>query len=156
MKSIEEKIEDIAKAQLKDCKAYTKTESINPEIDEALKKAPSKSGGKGNNYPDIKLFLTTKTNRKIPVMIEVKGKQGDLVKTTETDEIDNSKSANIQKYAVNGAVHYANAIIKHTQSYKEVIAIGFNGYEDAGEIRTELGVYYVSANNFCIPKKVDD
>lgn len=156
MKSIEEKIEDIAKAQLKDCKTYTKTESINPEIDEALKKAPSKNGGKGNNYPDIKLFLTTKTNRKIPVMIEVKGKQGYLIKTTETGEIDNSKSSNIQKYAVNGALHYADAIIKHTQSYKEVIAIGFNGYEDAGGIKTELGVYYVSADNFCIPKKVDD
>ena len=44
-KSIEEQIEDIAKKSLledKTIKYYTKTESINAEIDEALKKAPSK------------------------------------------------------------------------------------------------------------------
>ena len=34
---------------------------------------------------------------------------------------------NIAKYAVNGAVHYANAIVRHT-TYKEVLAIGVNGY----------------------------
>lgn len=156
MPSIEEKIENIAKEQLKKCRTFTKTESINTEIDDALKSAPSKSGGKGNNYPDIKLFLTTKSNRKIPVMIEVKGTKGALIKTAPNGEIDKSKASNIQKYAVNGAVHYADAIVKNTMSYKESVAVGMNGYEDAGEIKTELGVYYVSANNFCIPKKVGD
>ena len=75
--SIEEQIEDIAKDWLKSLKIkyYTKTESINSEIEDALKRAPSKSGGDGNNYPDIKLLVTTKTNRVIPVMIEVKGKK---------------------------------------------------------------------------------
>lgn len=156
MPSIEEKIENIAKEQLKKCRTFTKTESVNAEIDDALKNAPSKSGGKGSNYPDIKLFLTTKSNRKIPVMIEVKGTKGDLIKTAPNGEIDNSKASNIQKYAVNGAVHYADAIVKNTMSYKESVAVGVNGYEDAGEIKTEIGVYYVSANNFCIPKKVGD
>ncbi len=48
-KSIEEQVEDIAKNWLKDLniKYYTKTDSINTEIEEALKKAPSKAGGKG-------------------------------------------------------------------------------------------------------------
>ena len=85
MASIEEQIEDIAKRQLTnvDIKYFTKTESINSEIDKALKKSPSKNGGEGCNYPDIKLFLQTKKNRKIPVMIEIKGTKGNLIKYNE-------------------------------------------------------------------------
>ena len=163
MSSIEEQIEDIAKKQLDDIKVryFTKTESINSEIDEALRKAPSKNGGDGCNYPDIKLFLQTKTGRKIPVMIEVKGTKGDLIKYNELNEIENIKKdgtphyANIKKYAVNGAIHYANAIIDYTDSYSEVIAIGMNGYKDATkDTVTELGIYYVSKDNFSIPKEI--
>lgn len=163
MSSIEEQIEDIAKKQLDDIKVkyFTKTESINSEIDEALRKAPSKNGGDGCNYPDIKLFLQTKTGRKIPVMIEVKGTKGDLIKYNELNEIENIKKdgtphyANIKKYAVNGAIHYANAIIDYTESYSEVIAIGMNGYKDATkDTVTELGIYYVSKDNFSIPKEI--
>ncbi len=164
MSSIEEQIEDIAKKQLDVIKVkyFTKTESINSEIDEALKKAPSKNGGDGCNYPDIKLFLQTKEGRKIPVMIEVKGSIGSLIKLNEMGEIDNIKKdgtpnyANIKKYAVNGAVHYANAIVDCTESYSEVIAIGINGYKDATkETITEFGVYYISRDNFLLPKKID-
>lgn len=163
MSSIEEQIEDIAKKQLDsvNVKYFTKTESINSEIDEALRKAPSKSGGDGNNYPDIKLFLQTSKGRKIPVMIEVKGTKGSLVKYNDFQEIDNIKKdgtpnyINIAKYAVNGAVHYASAIIDFTESYPEVIAIGMNGYKDATKNTiTELGVYYVSRDNFSIPKEI--
>lgn len=163
MSSIEEQIEDIAKKQLDDIKVkyFTKTESINSEIDEALRKAPSKNGGDGCNYPDIKLFLQTKTGRKIPIMIEVKGTKGDLIKYNELNEIENIKKdgtphyANIKKYAVNGAIHYANAIIDYTESYSEVIAIGMNGYKDATkDTITELGIYYVSKDNFSIPKEI--
>ena len=163
MSSIEEQIEDIAKRQLSDIKVkyFTKTESINSEIDEALRKAPSKSGGDGNNYPDIKLFLQTSKGRKIPVMIEVKGTKGSLVKYNDLHEIDNLKKdgtpnyTNIAKYAVNGAVHYANAIIDYTESYQEVIAIGMNGYKDVTkDTITEFGIYYVSKNNFSIPKEI--
>ncbi|NFI83071.1 N-6 DNA methylase [Clostridium botulinum] len=160
-KSIEEQVEDLAKKQLKDIKYFTKTESINLEIENALKTAPSKSGGKGMNYPDIKLFIKTKDLRYIPVVIEVKGLKGRFLKSKEDGEIENKKKdgtphfTNINKYAVNGAVHYANAIIEHTDSFKEVIAIGLNGYMNEGdEITTELGVYYVSADNYYIPKKV--
>ena len=111
IKSIEEQIEDIAKTQLAEVKYYTKTETINSEIESALKIAPSKSGGSGSNIPDIKLFLETADMRRIPVMIEVKGKKGDFVKFNADGEIDNKKKdgtenfTNINKYAVNGAVH---------------------------------------------------
>lgn len=159
--SIEEQVEDLAKKQLKSIKFYTKTETINPEIETALKTAPSKNGGEGMNYPDIKLFLLTKDMRYIPVMIEVKGVKGKFIKENKDGEIENLKADgtpnynNINGYAVNGAIHYANAIIEYTKSYKEVIAIGLNGYlDESGDIITELGVYYVSKENYNIPKKV--
>ena len=45
VKSIEEQIEDWCKKQFNGQKYYTKTECINPEIEMALEKAPSKQGG---------------------------------------------------------------------------------------------------------------
>ncbi len=161
VRSIEEQVEDLAKRQLGSVKYYTKTETINSEIEKALKSAPSKNGGAGSNIPDIKLFLETSGMRRIPVMIEAKGKRGDFIKLTPDGEIDNKKKdgtenfTNINKYAVNGAIHYANAIIEYTESYKEVVAIGINGYfDESGALVSEIGVYYISLDNFCIPKKI--
>ena len=160
--SIEEIIEDIAKQQLKDFKVkyFTKTESINTEIDDALKSAPSKNGGIGANYPDIKCFVDYK-GRKLPIMIEVKGREEDLEKLNDLGEVDNYDKkdvpiyANIAKYAVNGAVHYATAIVNLTDSYKEVIAIGFTGWKAGKDIKTAMRVYYVSDENYNVPKLVD-
>lgn len=159
-KSIEEKIEDWCKKQFKGQKYYTKTEAINPEIEIALNKAPSKQGGSGKNYPDIKCLLFSENGRKIPVMIEVKGKKGDLIKVNAKGEIDNTKKdsdpnyQNIAKYAVNGAIHYANAILNFTDSYKEVVAIGVNGYEESGKTIHEVDVWYISKDNLFVPKHV--
>jgi hypothetical protein len=95
-------------------------------------------------------------------MIEVKGARGKLAKLTDDDTVDNVTAKGetnytaINGYAVNGAVHYAQAVVNLTESYKEVIAIGLNGYKEAGTLRTELGVYYVSADNLGVPKKVGD
>ncbi len=140
---------------------FNRTESINPEIDNALKIAPSKQGGNGPNFPDLKCLITLGC-RNIPVMIECKGTKGDFIKQNKNgDIILSDKSGNpdyttIAKYAVNGAIHYANAILNHTESYKEVIAIGANGWEVNGQLKTELGVYLLSKENLFIPKKVDD
>lgn len=164
-KSIEEQIETTAKNELISVgiHPYAKTEEINTEIATALSTAQSKSGGKGNNYPDIKVFLATSTGRRIPVMIEVKGTEGDFIKFDEHGSIAMSDAsgkplfANRKKYAVNGAVHYAEAIIKYSQSYEEVIAIGINGFDnDAGNRTVEYGVYYVSKDNLLVPKKIGD
>lgn len=164
-KSIEEQIETRAKVDLLSIGVhpYAKNENINSEIAEALSAAQSKSGGGGINFPDIKLFLVTSMGRKLPVMIEVKGTEGDFVKFDEHGGIAMSDAsgkpifANRKKYAVNGAVHYAEAVIKHSQSYEEVIAIGINGYDDAAGNRTiEYGVYYVSKDNLLVPKKIGD
>ncbi|MDE6537365.1 MAG: SAM-dependent methyltransferase [Muribaculaceae bacterium] len=164
-KSIEEPIETAAKLELQHLgiKTYAKTEEINPEITKALAAAPSKNGGKGTNYPDIKLFLISSKGRKLPVMIEVKGTKGDLMKLDEhggvamNDESGKPLNQYRTKYAVNGAVHYAESIIKYSQSYEEVIAIGINGYDDAaGNRHMEYGVYYVSKSNLLVPKKIGD
>jgi Type I restriction-modification system methyltransferase subunit len=163
-KYIEEKVEDCGKQWLNThkLKYFSKTESINSEIDEAMRKAPSKTGGNGGNYPDIRLLLTATNTKIYPIMIEVKGTQGNLDKLTEDGEVENTTKkgdpnyTNVTKYAVNGAVHYAKTIIDFTDSYKEVIAIGLNGYEEAGTLVTELGVYYIADDNFGIPKKVGE
>lgn len=162
--SVEEKVEDCGKKWLTSygLKYFSKNESINPEIDNAMRKASSKKGGSGGNYPDIRLLVETKETKVYPIIIEVKGTKGQLVHLNSDGEIDNTTTKGepnysvINKYAVNGAVHYANAIIDHTVSYKDVIAIGLNGYEEAGTLKTELGVYYVSASNYGVPKKVAD
>lgn len=57
---------------------------------------------------------------------------------------------------MNGAVHYANALLHYT-SYTDIIAIGMTGYKnDAGKLEYEIGVYYVSKSNFGVGQKVDD
>lgn len=93
-------------------------------------------------------------------MIEVKGKKGDLIKTNDKGDVENTKKnsepnyQNIAKYAVNGAVHYANAILEYAESYNEVVAIGVNGYEEAGKTIHEVDVWYISKDNLFVPKHV--
>lgn len=163
--SIEEQVEDWCKRQFANpSDYYTKTQSINSEIEDALKKAPSKQGGAGSNFPDIKCFIETDDFRRIPVMIEVKGTKGDLAKLNEDGSVSNKTTKGepnysaISKYAVNGAVHYAHAILDFTESYNEVVAVGVNGYKEKGrkENTYEVSVWYVSKENLLVPKKVAD
>ena len=157
--SIEEQIEDWCKKQFKGQKYYTKTETVNAEIASALEKAPSKQGGAGKNFPDLKCLITADDGKRIPVMIEVKGRKGDLIKAT-CGEVDNYNKKgepnyqNIAKYAVNGAVHYAHAILNFTETYNEVVAVGVNGYEEANKKVYEVDVWYISKDNLFVPKHV--
>ncbi|GAA6950165.1 N-6 DNA methylase [Helicobacter pylori] len=128
-------------------------ESLNKEIDEALKNYASKSGGLGGNRPDVKLLLDTqKPNRRVPILIEYKGLKDKLIKLDKNKLVENFKNhephyKNIREYALNGALHYANAILHHT-SYTECIAIGITGYkDDKGDIRAQIAVYYVNKSN---------
>lgn len=158
--SIEELVEQWAKEQLKGIKLYVKNDFINSQIEKALKTAPSKKGGKGPNYPDIKCMIPT-AEGDIPVMIEVKGTRDALIKLDEETGLPDNETkkgepnfANISKYAVNGAVHYANAVVRHT-TYKEVIAIGVNGYEEeTGKIIYEVSAWFLSRQNLFIPKEI--
>ena len=158
--SIEEIVEQWAKEQLKGLKLYAKNDFVNAQIEKALKTAPSKKGGKGPNYPDIKCIIPA-ADGDIPVMIEVKGMKDALIKYDEETMLPDNVTkkgepnfTNIAKYAVNGAVHYANAIVRHT-NYKEVLAIGVNGYKDeTDEIVYEVSAWYLSRRNLFIPKEI--
>ena len=95
-----------------------------------------------------------------PVVIEYKGYKDKLVKLDKENHVDNTNKdgepnyKNINQYAVNGAVHYANAILQYT-SYTDVIAIGVTGYEDDLGLHTQIGVYYVSRSNYGLGQEVD-
>jgi len=159
--SIEPNIADLANGWLKSYKLPYKLEqeSLNNEIDKALNEYHSKGGGKGGNRPDAKLLLQDKNLNFYPILIEYKGDKKSLIKLKDgqvenTTAKNESHFSNIKKYAVNGAVHYANALLHHT-SYTDIIAIGMTGYKDAsGEIKHEIGVYYVSKDNLGVGQKV--
>lgn len=154
VKSIEPNIADLANGWLKSYNLNYKLEQecLNHEIDEALRKYESKSGGRGGNRPDAKLLLQS-NGQYFPILIEYKGVKGKLKKVNDSGQVENlnekgqTNFKNIKEFAVNGAVHYANAILHHT-SYTDIIAIGMTGYKDAGgNIKHEIGVYYVSKEN---------
>ena len=162
--SIEPIIADIANGWLKEYKLDYKLEqeSLNNEIDTALNEYYSKSGGNGGNRPDVKLLLQDKNMNYYPILIEYKGYKDKLVKLDANGQVENRNSKNepllknINSYAVNGAVHYANALLHYT-SYTDIISIGMTGYKDeSGRVQHSIGVYYVSKDNFGIGQEVDE
>ena len=164
VQSVEPNIADLANGWMKSYRLDYKLEqeSLNTEIDQALNDYASKNGGTGGNRPDAKLLLQDKNLVNYPVLIEYKGYKDKLVKLDAEGKVANKTAKNlpdyktINSYAVNGAVHYANALLHYT-SYTDIIAIGMTGYkDDTGELQYEIGVYYVSKSNFGIGQKVDD
>lgn len=163
-KSVEPNIADLCNGWLREYGLDYKLEQehLNEEIDKALNDYYSKSGGTGGNRPDTKLLLQDTVGNYYPVLIEYKGHRDKLVKLNELDEVDNitrqnkPNFRNINGYAVNGAVHYANALLHHT-SYTDIISIGVTGYKDASDqLRHEIGVYYVSKSNLGVGQKIGE
>lgn len=140
---------------------FQQHESVNTEIDYALDKSLSKSGGNGGNKPDAKLILQASQSDYYPVMIEYKGYKNRLekldgVRVANTKNDNTPNYTNINNYAVNGAVHYAKAILQYT-SYTRVIAIGVTGWMDKqGQLQLQIGVYYVGKDNYGEAKKVSE
>ena len=164
IQSVEPNIADLANSWIKSYKLDYKLEqeSLNTEIDQALNDYYSKNGGVGGNRPDAKLLLQDKNLVNYPILIEYKGYKDKLVKLDSEGKVANKTAKNqpdfknINSYAVNGAVHYANALLHYT-SYTDIIAIGMTGFkDDSGNLEYEIGVYYVSKSNFGIGQKVDD
>lgn len=164
VKSIEPNIADLANGWLKSYGLNYKLEQeqLNSEIDQALNDYYSKNGGVGGNRPDAKLLLQDKNLNNYPVLIEYKGYKDKLVKLDAYGKVANKTAKNkpdfknINSYAVNGAVHYANALLHYT-SYADIIAVGMTGFKnDRGDIEYSIGVYYVSKSNFGLGQKVDD
>ena len=111
-------------------------------------------------------------------MIEAKGLKGKLEKLDKDGNIElvthftsDSKPeaknphkagdpnySSIQQYAVNGALHYGNAILDEG-TYSEVIIVGINGtsLNSSGIVSDpEIKAYYVSKENRYIPKMIKD
>ena len=114
----------------------------------------SKQGGTGGNRPDCKLLAYDSYGTAYPVLIEYKGYKDKLVKLDENGNVaiktaDNKNDyKSINSYAVNGAVHYANALLHYTD-YEDIISIGVTGYKnESGKLQHEIGVYYVSGKNY--------
>ena len=164
IQSVEPNVADAINSQLKAYKLDYKLEQepLNGEIDNALQEYFTKSGGKGGNRPDAKLLLQDGGLNFYPVLIEYKGYENKLEKLDADGNIENRTAknepnfANINSYAVNGAVHYANALLHHT-SYTDIIAIGVTGHKDGKDkLQTKIGVYYVSKSNLGIGRKVGE
>lgn len=164
IQSVEPNIADLVNGWLKSYRLDYKLEqeSLNTEIDQALNDYYSKNGGKGGNRPDAKLLLRAYDGKDYPILIEYKGYRDKLIKLDGEGNVANRNAknqpdfTNINSYAVNGAVHYSNAVLHYT-SYTDVIAIGVTGYkDDSGKLRHLIGVYYVSKNNFGVGQKIDD
>jgi len=161
IQSVEAKIAELGNSWLKNYNLDYKleNESLNREIDNALSEYFSKTGGNGGNRPDAKILIEFNSCR-YPVLIEYKGYKNKLVKLDSNGEVENKTSknephySNIKNFAVNGAVHYANAILHYT-NYTEIIAIGMTGYKnEIGELIHEIAVYYVSTKNLGIGQEV--
>lgn len=164
VQSVEPNIADLANGWLKSYGLDYKLEQepLNTEIDQALNDYYSKNGGTGGNRPDAKLLLRDKNMTDYPVLIEYKGYKDKLVKLDADGKVANKTAKNqpdfktINSYAVNGAVHYANALLHYT-SYTDIIAIGMTGYKNEfDKLEYEIGVYYVSKSNFGIGQRVDN
>ena len=164
IQSVEPNVADLANGWMRSYKLDYKLEqeSLNTEIDRALDEYFSKNGGVGGNRPDAKLLLRDKNMVNYPVLIEYKGYKDKLVALDSEGKVANKTAKNqpdfkhINSFAVNGAVHYANALLHYT-SYTDIIAIGMTGYKtEAGKLEHEIGVYYVSKSNFGIGQKIDN
>lgn len=162
VQSVEPNIADLANGWLRKYKLDYKLEqeSLNTEIDNALSDYFTKNGGAGANRPDAKLLLQDSKLNYYPILIEYKGYKDKLVKLDGSNQVENKTAKNepnfknINSYAVNGAIHYANAILHHT-SYNDIIAIGMTGYKDEyGKLQHQIGVYYVSKSNFGVGQEV--
>ena len=164
-KSVEPQVADCCNRWMSDMGLDYKLEQepLNEEIDKALSEYESKGGGKGGNRPDAKLLLTDSENKHWPILIEYKGYRDKLIKCDAQGRIANRDRKgepdyrNIAAFAVNGAVHYANALL-HFTGYTDIIAIGVTGYLNPGDgtLCPEIGVYYVSRSNLGVGQKVAD
>ena len=123
----------------KDKDYYEKTGS--PYMQEALKGA-SKTGKGGTAKID---FVVEKFVEKydIPIVIENKFQLKFLENLDKTTPQIKTDADSVKSYALNGALHYANHLVKN-KAYKEVIAVGCAG--DTPQ-NVAFRVFYVAENN---------
>lgn len=105
--------------------------NLDTRVDEALRKAPTKSGGKGVNKPDHVIVIDNGAIR-LPVLCEWKGEKGSFrdKKSVELRDSDNNMrfgKAGIDKYASLGAAYYASRSVG-PNGHPRALALAVNGY----------------------------
>jgi type I restriction-modification system DNA methylase subunit len=143
-----EKITDIFISKLLDSAKidYTPNTSNIKEIEEALKTA-SKSGSGKVGFPEF----VAKSNDFIMV-IEDKADTDKQVAYADDSTVElKTDTKSIKNYAENGALHYAQAIIKKT-NFKKVFAFGCSGDEKHHIIRP----LYVDEKGYTLLKAVEN
>ncbi|MBJ6153970.1 N-6 DNA methylase, partial [Staphylococcus aureus] len=118
--------------------SYDEQQSSNVEIAEALKTASKSLSGKVGK-PEFLFFsdefLVVVEDKKDIHKHEMKSERGELI--LDSPEI-------LKDYAVNGAVHYARHIIKHTNIVEKVFAVGASGDGHTNHI----SIYYVDSEGY--------
>ncbi len=113
---------------------YEEQGSSNIQIKHALKNASKSKSQSGIGKPEFIFF-----SGNYLIIVEDKLALNKLEYKNEAGIIDTEFPFR-RDYAVNGAVHYAKHIIKNTNSYKEVIAIGISG----DGLHYQIQPYFVS------------
>jgi len=162
--SVEPNIADLVNGRLKSYWLDYKLEqeSLNDEIDKALNDYFSKNWWAWWNRPDAKLLLRDNSMKDWPILIEYKWYKDKLIKLDSNGQIENKTPKNepnfknINSYAVNWAVHYANALL-HLTSFTDIVSIWVTWYKnELDELKYSIWVYYVSKNNLWMGQKVWD
>lgn len=108
-------------------------------LEDALKGASKTIKKSGIGRPDFTCEKYKIHNAVIPVVIESKLKSDKLVKFDKDSGAISFSQNNVAQYALNGALHYARAIIS-SEKYKEAFAIAISG--DSAD-KVAIAVYYV-------------
>ncbi|GAA9311264.1 hypothetical protein BTM392_05380 [Helicobacter pylori] len=146
---LEDDVDDYVKKELTKLglmknKDFNVKSQMSPSLKNALLNASKTKDKTSYGEPDFSLEKYTHPKNKesvIPIIIENKLHAKNL-KKLKNDALQNDDHS-ISKFAVNGALHYAQNILRDKEKYKECIAIGIAGDDEENLL---IEVYYVFAS----------
>lgn len=123
----ERKTDDIVRELLKDVGIdYDEQISSNPEIDKAMNGATKNIDSKAGENKGFPEFMAQVGDFFIVIEDKRESSKQALYSEDNPNELDMSSEKAIKNYAENGALHYAQHIVKKS-SYKKVFAFGCSG-----------------------------
>ncbi|GAA9035014.1 hypothetical protein BTM333_04570 [Helicobacter pylori] len=146
---LEDDVDDYVKKELTKLglmknKDFNVKSQMSPSLKNTLLNASKTKDKTSYGEPDFSLEKYTHPKNKesvIPIIIENKLHAKNL-KKLKNDALQNDDNS-ISKFAVNGALHYAQNILRDKEKYKECIAIGIAGDDEENLL---IEVYYVFAS----------
>lgn len=145
--TLEDQVNDWLKNEFRinNIKNYTVESNMSAYMKEALKGSAKTKNKTSFGVPDFEI----EWQNNVPVIFENKVGTNNLKSEIKSGIKLDEKS--VAKYAVNGAIYYAQNMIA-SEKYNEVIAVGVSGYSNDS---VELEVYYIFGKN-TKPKKMDN